>query len=120
MRSTIVIAAPLAAALLWLAGCGAAPSVVEPSVTLEPTRAPPGASVTLRAQGLPPDTRFGIGAGPPASEYEIFAYATSDGAGELTTTFTLPSWATSGRRLIFAVTRPETSFDVLSAPFVVD
>jgi hypothetical protein len=112
---------------LLLAACTAAPrpgpedtpAAAGASVTVTPTEGAPGSPVTLRASGVPPRTRLAIGAGPPRSEYQIFATATSDRDGNLVTTVQVPLWAERGRPLIFAVSVPDTPWDVLSRPFAV-
>ncbi|HVS02630.1 MAG TPA: DUF5818 domain-containing protein [Thermoanaerobaculia bacterium] len=75
-----------------------------PTVVVSPQQAPPGTPVSITATGFPAGQEVGIGAGPPRSEYGLFARGTTDARGGLRTTVTVPQWAEPGDTLIFAVT----------------
>lgn len=110
---------PLAGFLIALAACGgeaeptpapAPDSPPEPpaelSVQVQPTRGTHDTDVTVRASGLPPGARAGIGLGPPQSEYEIVTHATADESGNVVATVNVPNWAEVGRDYLWAVRAP--------------
>lgn len=118
-----------------LAACGGAETEPSPQPEPEPTPAPapspePGdlaisispdagtvtTDVTVRAEGFAPGADVGIGFGPPASEYEIFAHARADSRGTVETVVNVPDWAESGRDYLFVAKAPDGS-DVLSSQF---
>ena len=71
--------------------------------SISPTNGPPGTAVTIRAGGLPAATEFEIGFGAANSNFEILGRASSDGAGELSVTLSVPAWAEPGRSYVFVV-----------------
>lgn len=90
-----------------------------PSPTLEvsPSSGAPESEVLLEGRHLPPRERVGIGAGPPASEYEVFDHSTTDDRGALEVSARVPSWAEPGDSVVFALDLPGESGSVLAEPF---
>lgn len=72
-------------------------------VSVSPDAGQAGDEIVLRASGLRGDTDVRIGAGPPESEYEIFADARTSRDGELEETIVVPQWAANQETLVFVV-----------------
>lgn len=81
--ASTVGAAALGAVVVLAALAPIAPALAAASVSVAPDTATPPADLTLTAQGFPPHTRVEVGAGPPRSEYDVIAEATTDGHGGL-------------------------------------
>lgn len=86
----------------------------EPNVTVAQTEAAPGASVTVTAEGFPPDTEVVVGAGPPQSEYDVIERARTDAQGRLQRTVAMPRAAESHREYVFVVATPDARTKAVS------
>ena len=90
-----------------LPGFDAAPesssAAVGANITLTPASPRAGEEVTLSATGLRAGAAAEIAIGPTRTEFEVIAQATSDAAGRVETTFTLPDWTSASDSLVFVV-----------------
>ena len=88
----------------WIGLPGVSPKPqVGADVTLSTDTGQAGDEIVLRAYGLRGDTEVRIGAGPPASEYEILRDARTTREGELEETIVVPQWAANQDALVFVV-----------------
>ncbi|MFW5951534.1 MAG: DUF5818 domain-containing protein [Gemmatimonadota bacterium] len=94
------------------------PAPGELTISISPQQGTHGTEVAVRANGFEPGARVGIGIGPPQSEYEVFAHATADADGTVTTTVQVPDWTEPGRDYLFAAVGPDGR-DVISSAFQV-
>ena len=77
-----------------------------PTLSVAPDQGPVGSAVTIRADGLEPGERVGIGFGPPRSEYRILTRVRADAEGHAEATVQVPDWAEAGRSYLW-VAAPE-------------
>ena len=73
------------------------------NITLDPASPRAGEEVTVSATGLRAGAAAEIAIGPTRAEYEVIARATSDAAGRVETTFTLPDWTNASESVVFVV-----------------
>jgi hypothetical protein len=96
------------------------PVVGVPAISISPHSGTAGSDVQVSASGFEAGERVGIGFGPPQSEYQIFARATADASGDVTTTVSVPDWAEAGRDYLFVVAPEGTGEEALSSTFTVE
>ncbi len=78
-------------------------AAVGANITLTPASPRAGEEVTISATGLRAGAAAEIAIGPTRTEYEVIAQATSDAAGRVETTFTLPDWTNASDSVVFVV-----------------
>jgi len=119
-------AAALTALALLASGC--APGELEPPeetpapgpprVTVSGPPAPPGADITVHADGFSPFAPAEIGFGMPDSDYEVIARVRTDRDGAISLLVTVPEWAMMGQRYVVVVN--ERRRRAVSEPFLVE
>lgn len=75
----------------------------QPTITISPTRGPPGATVQVTARGLPPTTSLQIGAGVIDTEFGVVDRVSTDRQGRLQTALTIPDFAEPGERWVIVL-----------------
>lgn len=78
-----------------------------PTVTISPTRGPPGTTVQVRGRGLPPSTSLQVGAGVVNTEFGVVDRAATDRNGRLNTELTIPNFAQPGEEWVVVVRQVE-------------
>lgn len=73
----------------------AAPAT-EPRVSISPQSGPPGSEIEVTASGFPPNQEVQVGAGREGTEFGVTRMVTTDAAGAVNTTITLPESAEPG------------------------
>lgn len=89
------------------------------TVSVDPLRAAPGATVQLQASGFPPNASLTIAFGAPRGEPRPIHTATSDASGTLAAAIQVPSWASSGTAYVFTVATSDGSATATSGVFEV-
>jgi len=92
MRPRADVLSPAAIALL-------APSIRD----IVPLTAPPGAGVTIRGSGFPPDRTLDVGMGVPGSPFQVLVQTRSNTLGEVHAVVQVPAWAEPGRGHVFVL-----------------
>lgn len=112
--------------LVGLAGCspGAQPpggggQPAEPTASVSPRQASPGASVQVTAGGFAANSQVEIGFGPPRSEYSVVTTARTDAEGQLATTVQVPDWAERGSEYVWVVADTDNQPKAITGAFVV-
>ncbi len=73
------------------------------AVTILPRSGPPGAKVTITANGLRPNSPVAIGAGAPGAAYSIIGHTQSTAEGTLETDVTVPNDFRPGQDVVFSI-----------------
>lgn len=97
-----------------LRGGGAGPG--QGTVSVTPNEAPVGESLTVTAQGLPPDTPVVIGIGRPQAAYEVVEQSRTGSDGGLRMDVRIPDWAADMDRLSIAVAAENGAWTIRSQP----
>ena len=79
----------------------ATPDLDIASLTVTPTSAQSGETVTLMGVGFPAGTMIEIGIGPIDSEYDLIASTQAGADGRFTTEVTIPTYVEAGQQWVF-------------------
>lgn len=90
---------------------------VEPRVAAYPLSGPPGTTVQLIGNGLPPNTRLDVGLGLFASEYSIIDQVMTSENGAISIEVTIPERAEIGRAYVVLVVLGESN-EVAAGSFI--
>lgn len=71
-------------------------AAVDPQVNVTPMSGPPGTAIDVQVDGFPSNLTVTVGLGRAESQFTVSQEETTDGAGALSTTITLPDSATPG------------------------
>ena len=71
-------------------------AAVDPQVNVTPISGPPGTAIDVQVDGFPSSLSVTVGLGRAESQFTVSQEETTDGAGALSTTITLPDSATPG------------------------
>ncbi len=85
--------------------------------SLEPRTGPPGTTVEVYTENLPPQARIHVGVGAMRAGFEALAEGTQEIWGEVSATVTVPGYATRERPLVFILFNGIFSPIGISDPF---
>jgi LysM repeat protein len=92
---------------------------VKGSVSVSPTEIASGETLTMSAQGLPPNVPVVIGAGRRQAAYEIIERARTSSDGTLRMNVRVPEWAADVRQLAVVVAAENSDWSIRSEPITV-
>lgn len=103
----------------WSAVSASHATAQEITVAVGPPGGPAGEEVVVHVTGMPPGTPAIVGFGGIASPHEILGDGSTDSAGGMVLTDTIPSWVEPGRTYLFYVAFSDQRPVAFSDPFLV-
>jgi len=86
----------------------------EPTVEVSRRTLSPGGEVEVSARGFPPDAGVELGIGRVNSEYDVVTNASTDAAGTIATSLTIPEFVEPGDRWVIVVATQDHSVKAVS------